>query len=130
MRYILSNIEEYRFLFPFAKEHRKEPTLTEKIIWEKLRRNSLGYKFRRQHVIGNYIVDFVCIDKKLIVEIDGESHIGKEDFDEYRTKYLESMDFRVIRFSNEEVISQLDNVLRIIKLNLLTSPLPSPKERE
>ncbi|GAA4339000.1 hypothetical protein GCM10023184_35830 [Flaviaesturariibacter amylovorans] len=75
-----------------------------------------GYKFRRQHVIGNYIVDFVCLKRKLIVEVDGDIHLApsQQRYDEDRTEFLEANGFRVIRFWNDAVLERLDAVLDTI----------------
>jgi len=105
MRYILSDKQDYKFLIELAKTNRRNMTYAEKSVWNCLRRNSLGFHFKRQVVVGKYIVDFICIEKKLIVEIDGDSHLGKEEYDKERTKYFGGAGFRVIRFQNEEVIN-------------------------
>ena len=128
MRYILSDKQDYKLLFEFAKKNRKNLTFAEKIVWNELRRNSLGFHFRRQVVVGKYIVDFICIDRKLIIEIDGDSHIGKDDYDEERTKYFEGAGFRVIRFLNEDVIHRWNFCERQIMYNL-NRPLPDPLHR-
>ena len=69
----------------FAQENRKNPTEAENILWQNLRNKRLGYRFRRQHAIGDFIVDFVCIEKKLVVEVDGEVHEKQQEYDEART---------------------------------------------
>ena len=90
----------------------------EVILWEFIRRKQLGVSFRRQHPIKPYIVDFACISKKLIIELDGDSHIGNEDYDEARTKFLESKGWRVLRFWNHEIYEQLDEVIEQITNNI------------
>lgn len=108
-------------LVEHARNNRKEKTESEDIIWQKIRNQQLGYKIRRQHYIGNYIVDFVCLEKKLIIEIDGKYHDHKEqiEHDKLRTLELEQKYFfKVIRFTNEEVKNNLFKVLQKIKLNL------------
>ena len=92
-------------------------TEAESVMWECLRGNQLGFQFRRQHPIYGYIPDFVCLKKRLVVEIDGGYHyIGDQPIsDEERTKYLNQYGFEVIRFTNEEVLSNIDNVLTEIK---------------
>ncbi len=95
-----------------ARNLRKNQTDAEKIIWYQLRnRNLCGYKFRRQHPIGNYIVDFVCIDKKLIIELDGGQHQLQKEADLERTKTLNQMGFKVLRFWNNSVLENPDAVL-------------------
>ncbi len=92
-------------------------TEAEAAMWACLRGNQLGFQFRRQHPIYGYIPDFVCLKKRLVVEIDGGYHyIGDQPIsDEERTKYLNQYGFEVIRFTNEEVLSNIDNVLTEIK---------------
>ncbi len=104
----------------FAKEHRKNPTEAEKILWNSLRNKNLGEKFRQQHLIDNYIVDFVCLSKKLVIEVDGGYHSTQEQklLDNDRTIILESKGYKVIRFTNEEIIGNLENVLIEIKSEL------------
>jgi 5-methyltetrahydrofolate--homocysteine methyltransferase len=98
-----------------AKEHRSNPTETEKIIWEQLRAKQIDFKFRRQHLIDKYIVDFVCLEAKLVVEIDGKYHEQTKEQDDLRTSVLESLGFKVIRFTNEEAIAQPEFVIKKIK---------------
>ncbi len=97
-----------------AKELRHNETEAEQVVWSWLRAKKLnGVKFRRQEPVGIYIVDFVCFEKKLIIEIDGGQHNTAENkaSDEVRTQWLESQGFRVIRFWNNEVSSNLDGVI-------------------
>ncbi|MGQ9799740.1 MAG: methionine synthase, partial [Ignavibacterium sp.] len=107
----------YELLKEFVKQNRSNPTLAEEKMWEILRDRRLeNYKFRRQHIIGKYIADFVCIPQKLVIEIDGLIHQLPEnkESDEIRTQWLESNGFRVIRFTNEQVLYDTDNVLQKI----------------
>ena len=112
----------YTLLKEFALQHRKKPTDAESILWGFLQKRALGQPFRRQHIIGCFIADFVCLPKKLVIEIDGgyhqlpDAHIS----DEERTKQLNAFGFRVIRFTNEEVIFDLGSVLNKIKEQLNT----------
>ena len=110
-----------------AKRMRKEPTETENILWQKLRNNNLGDKFRRQHLIDDFIVDFVCLSKKLVVEVDGGYHSTSEqkEYDEQRTIILNKKGFSLIRFTNQEVLEDLKSVLQKIKTKLdsITAPL-------
>ena len=111
----------YELLKEFVKQNRANPTPAEEKMWELLRDRRLeNFKFRRQHVIGKYIADFVCIPQKLVIEIDGLIHQLPEnkDSDEIRTQWLENIGFRVIRFTNEEVFNNTENVLQKI-LNTL-----------
>ena len=94
---------------------RRHPTEPERRLWRQLRRKQVGgYKFRRQHPIGSFIVDFYCHEARLIVEVDGESHASQEDYDAARTAWLEAQDHHVIRFSNTDVMSNLEGVLQVI----------------
>jgi very-short-patch-repair endonuclease len=79
-----------------------------------LRNKKFGVKFRRQHIIDIYIVDFVALSKKLVVEVDGDSHKNKEEYDLLRTQVLNSKGFRVIRFTNQEVLHCTENVIEQI----------------
>ena len=111
----------------FARNLRRNQTDAEKRLWRSLRdRQVCGFKFRRQHIIEPYIVDFVCIEKKLIVEIDGGQHAEKVDADNERTKYLEDNGYRVIRFWNNDVLGNTDVVLDVILDKLNETPHPSP----
>ena len=112
-----------------AKELRHTETEAEQIIWSWLRTKKLnGVKFRRQEPVGKYIVDFVSFEKKLIIEIDGGQHNLEENTinDKARTEWLQSQGFRVIRFWNNDVSSNLDGVITRIKEALNENPLPGP----
>ncbi|MBZ9787243.1 class I tRNA ligase family protein [Psychroflexus sp. CAK57W] len=112
-----------------AKENRNHPTEAEKALWTQLRGKKLsGYKFRQQHLIGDYIADFVCLSKSLVIEVDGGYHNETKEDDEERTEFLNSKGFEVIRFKNEEVIGQIDEVLEQIKSKL--DDLPSYKKNQ
>lgn len=100
--------------FAKAQTLRKNETETEKLLWNKLKNNQLqGYKFRRQHPINLYIADFYCHKLKLIIEIDGDYHNTNEqkEKDIERTQILNCNDIRVIRFTNEDIINNIENVL-------------------
>jgi len=90
---------------------RKNMTPAERKLWAYLERSQLGFRFRRQHAIGNFIVDFCCIKKKLIIELDGSQHLDLQEYDEDRSKYLESRGYRVIRFWNNDVMSNIEGVI-------------------
>ena len=113
-----------KMLLKKAKEMRKSPTQAEKKLWEELRKKKLGVKFRRQHPIYKYIADFVCLEKKLIIEVDGKIHDFQVEEDELRTLTLtEKKGFKVIRFTNQEVIESIDVVLN--KIEEILHSLPS-----
>lgn len=111
----------YEVLKQNARNNRNNPTEAERFVWNYLSGGFYGYKFRRQHIIGNYIADFVCLPKRLVVEIDGGYHEMPEQIiaDEERTKCLNRYGFNVIRFTNEEVFQDIENVLLRIKSELL-----------
>ena len=101
----------------FRKTLRKRSTPQEIILWSRLKNSQLGYKFRRQHSIGKYIVDFYCPDRKLVIEIDGSQHIDSA-YDVERDSYLKSLEFKILRFWDNEVNNNLDGVLMKIIENL------------
>lgn len=104
----------YGLLKDFAKKNRHNPTEAEHCFWEIVKDNQLeGYKFRRQHIIGKYIADFVCLKHSLIIEIDGLIHQLPENIesDEIRTQELNKLGFKVLRFTNQEVIGDTENVI-------------------
>ena len=98
-----------------AKQQRKEPTEAEEKLWQEIRNEKLGFKFRRQHLIDRFIVDFVCLFKGLVIEVDGDIHEFTKEEDELRTLALNQHGFSVIRFTNNEVFNDLQNVLKKIK---------------
>jgi len=102
-----------------AKALRRNSTMAEKKLWSHLRkRQQCGYKFRRQAPLGDFVVDFICFEAKLIIELDGRDHIDKKHSDFYRTKYLESMGFTIMRFWNYEVFTQTKMIIDKIKNKL------------
>ncbi len=112
--------DRYLLLKEFAKKNRQYPTEAEMIMWEYLRSKQLWFKFNRQYIIGDYIVDFVCLDKKLIIEVDGGYHSEYEQMEKdiHRTEHLKHLGFSVLRFSNEEVLTGIENVLDVIRQEL------------
>ena len=110
-----------------ARELRYSEPPAEKFLWTLLRAKKLnGVKFRRQEPLGQYVVDFVSFKKKLIIEIDGGQHSAEKnkEYDEMRTKWLQSQGFRVIRFWNNDISSNIDGVVTRIKEALEGYPLP------
>jgi len=109
-----TTLPQWDNLKPLAQEMRHQPTPSEDIIWESVRARRLnGAKFRRQHAIDGFIVDFVCIERRLIIEIDGEIHqdVDQQMYDVERQMLLEARGFRVLRFTNEQVFHWLQAVL-------------------
>jgi very-short-patch-repair endonuclease len=112
----------------FARMLREAMTDAERALWYRLRaKRLLGWKFRRQQPIGNYIVDFVCHEAKLVIELDGGQHVERADADARRTAWLESQGFRVLRFWNDAVLKETDAVLEEILHHLPLSPTPLPQ---
>ncbi len=117
-----ANPFNYDILKEHAKENRQNPTDAENALWEALRNKQLGDKFRRQHVIGDFIADFISLSSKLVIEVDGEYHNEPEQIeaDRLRTKFLNETGFTVLRFTNEEVLGNIEDVLTKIKKNITT----------
>ena len=98
-----------------AKHLRKNATNAERLLWHHLRRYQInGHKFRRQQPMGRYIVDFVCFEKKVIIELDGGHHSQQVEYDTTRTEWLESQGFRVLRFWNNQIMKETDAVKSVI----------------
>ena len=97
-----------------AIQLRKALTPAERKLWSRIRNDQLEVNFRRQHAIGNFIPDFVCIEKKLILELDGSQHLEQAEYDEERTKYFETLGYKVIRFWNHDVMNNIEGVLLAI----------------
>ncbi|MCE3046442.1 DUF559 domain-containing protein [Legionella sp. 16cNR16C] len=93
---------------------RKNSTDAERHLWYYLRANRLGFKFKRQAPIGTYIVDFLCFEKRLVIELDGGQHMDSQIYDIKRTDWLRAQGFRVFRFWNNEVFQQTESVLEVI----------------
>ena len=107
-------------MFEFAANLRKRMTASEKMLWDRLKNKSLNDKFRRQHPIGQYILDFYCHRKRLSIELDGNVHDNKEQKikDIERTSYLNELGIKEIRFKNKEVMNNIDKVISKINDNL------------
>ena len=121
----------YGLLKGFATENRQKATDAEVTLWNCLKDDQLGYKFRRQHIIDKYIADLVCLEKQLVIEVDGAYHAetGQIEYDKDRTTRLSELGFKVIRFTNEEVITNLEESLAKIKETLsATSPTGGGQE--
>ena len=113
-----------------VKRLRKNMTNAERKIWQKLRCRQLGIKFRRQQPIGNYIVDFVCFEKKMIIEIDGGGHFGSRS-DKIRDRWFQKQGYKILRFWNNDVLMNSDAVIQTIINEVSPSPLsPSIKGGE
>lgn len=117
-QYYTANPFVYKYIKDFRKVQKVNPTHAEIMLWKYLKNKQTGYQFRRQHVIGKYIADFVCLPKKLIVEVDGKIHLKQKEDDAIRTADLNSLGFRVIRFKNEDVFLHVAKVVANIKMEL------------
>jgi ATP-dependent DNA helicase RecQ len=126
-----------KHLKEFARQNRRQPTGAENILWQALRNSKLGVRFRRQHAIEGYIVDFICVQALLTIELDGEIHLTPEhaEYDAGRTFTLTELGYRELRFTNQQVLTSLDDVLteiaQALKQNYPEPPsgTPSPRER-
>lgn len=110
----------YGILKEYARENRKNMTTAEYVLWQQIRARNLGVNFLRQHIIYDYIVDFVCLDKHLVIEVDGGYHSEprQQVDDKLRESDLNKYGFKVIRFSNEQIIFDIQNVIEIIKQHI------------
>ena len=127
--------ELWEKLKPLARQKRHEPTRAEDCLWQRLRNRGLaGAKFRRQHAIERFIVDFYCHEVNLVIEVDGEVHDYTHEEDALRQAWLEVQGLHVLRFQNDEVLGNIESVLE--KIEEYLTPGPSPlsgegrKERE
>ena len=111
---------------PQRQELRGNMPMPEKILWARIRNQQLGVKFRRQHGIGRYIADFYCAELKVVIELDGDSHYqeGGQEYDQIRDEFMRALGLTVLRFTNCDVMNNLDGVLAVIKS--LTSPATRP----
>ena len=114
------NIKQNRH---FRSELRNNLTEPEKILWQRIRSKQLGTKFRRQHGIGDYIVDFYCPEKRLVIELDGDSHYNTDtqEHDRKRDDFMRSLGLQVIRFTNQDIMKNLDAVLEVIHQSIQPS---------
>ena len=124
-KYMTARPSAYKLMKELRLENKKQPTQAEIILWESLRNKNVGYKFRRQHIIDEFIVDFVCLEKRLVIEVDGGYHNNpqQKEADELRTQILKELKFKVIRFTKEEIIGNIDVSLKTI--NTILKSLPS-----
>jgi very-short-patch-repair endonuclease len=127
--YITTDPATYKVTKQFALENRQNATDAEAKLWEELRDHKIGKKFRRQHPIDKFIADFVCLEEKLVIEVDGSVHDTKErqEYDAMRTKRLVSLGYHELRFANEQILSDIATVLKTI--SSFFSGSPSPLER-
>ena len=110
----------------FSRGLRSRMTDAEQKLWRELRFEQLGVKFRRQHPIGDYVIDFACIKERLCIEVDGAQHAQQALYDERRTGFLKQHGYRVLRFSDREVLTSIESVKEAIWNALQESKPPPP----
>ena len=114
-----------------AKSLRSNQTDAEIKLWYHLRAHRfLGLKFKRQKPVGDYIVDFVCLEQHLVIELDGGQHATVTEYDEKRRVYLAQQGFKVLRFWNNQVLQEMESVLEAIRIETALSPTPLPQAGE
>ena len=114
----------------YARVNRKNPTKCEGLVWHMILKNkNLGVKFIRQKMIWNYIVDFYCKELKLVIEIDGESHNYKYNYDQKRKKYLQSLWLKILIYTDEQVLNNLKWVFEDIKYNIEQNTTPNYSDK-
>ena len=123
-KYMTARPSTYNLIKELQKENKKNSTEAERILWECLRGKKLDIKFRRQHIIDEFIVDFISLEKNLIIEVDGGYHttIEQKEADDLRTQILNEIGFSVIRFTNEQIIGDINKVLEYIEKRLKSLP--------
>ena len=118
---------EPRTVIKRARELRKSPSEAERRLWAQLRyRQMSGHRFRRQHPIGWYIVDFACFERRLVVEVDGGQHEGQQTQDAIRSDWLQGQGYKVLRFWNNEIMEDIESVKLAILLALEPQETPPP----
>jgi len=122
-----SELQNVRRTVAKARKLRRNSTDVERKFWHRIRDKQIDeYRFRRQRPIGRYIVDFICLEARLIVELDGGQHAEDAAYDQRRTAFLESLGYRVLRFWNNEVIENMTGVLERLRETLLETQAPTP----
>jgi len=125
--FISNNLNYLKFR---RRKLRNFQTKAEQLLWTQLRRDRLGYKFRRQHSFGPFIMDFYCSKLRLSIEADGPIHDEQKQYDKMRQKYLEKNSIRVLRFKNEEILCELEKVIEKGKSECETPTCPPPWQGE
>jgi very-short-patch-repair endonuclease len=125
--YITANPHTYKLIKEYRDELKSNPTDAELVLWKYLKSKKTGHKIRRQHIIDDFITDFVCLRKKVVIEVDGKIHEFQKEYDEMRTFRLTELGFEVMRFSNFDVLKCPEDIVQKIKEYLDQKPLdPSP----
>lgn len=119
--YKTASPDRYSLLKEYANHNRKNMTESETVLWNALRNDINGFKFRRQHIVGDYIADFICLSEMLVIEVDGAYHDQpkQQENDLVRTDYMQKMGFKVIRFHNQDIIYDVKSVIQQIKEELI-----------
>ena len=113
------NINPYdKKLKSLARANRHAGNLSEALLWNELKQSKLGVRFTKQKVIGNYITDFYCPEKNMVIEIDGWSHDNKYEYDKERDEYMKSLGIHVLRISDKDVKQDMSNIIIWIKHNI------------
>ena len=118
--YKTASPDRYKLLKELAKRNRLNPTLAEQVLWEHIRAGQIKHKVLRQYVVGDYIADFLLPDINLIIEVDGAYHLDsvQQVEDELRERSLFDIGYRILRFTNEEVLYDIDNTMEKIFIEL------------
>jgi very-short-patch-repair endonuclease len=113
----MARIHNLNFLKEYRTKLRKDPTDHEEILWWHLKAKRMGVKFRRQHSVGGYILDFYCKEKRLVIELDGSVHNTPEakEYDRVRDDFFKGLDYTVLRFYNSEIEKDISKVLSKIR---------------
>ena len=112
-------------LFARAKHLRLNMTIAEKLLWEELKENKLGVRFKPQHPLRFFIADFYCHQLRLTIEVDGEIHLYQNDYDNERSEIIKDLDITIIRFTNDQILNNITYVIAEIKRNINFS-IPHP----
>ena len=118
------HINNLKILLEARRELRNNPTPEEDALWQELRNSRLGYKFRRQHSIGNFIADFYCAEEKLVVELDGKIHEFQKEYDLWRTSVINELGMRILRINNEDAFDENLVTNRIRSMFTKLTPRP------
>lgn len=114
----MQHVHNLKHVRDARKELRNALTPEEAVLWNILKDNGLGFKFRRQHSVGNFIADFYCPSKKLVIELDGSHHLEAKERDQERTDYLNNLNIKVLRFWNNDIKKDLGGVILQIKKHI------------
>ena len=119
-----ANADRYMILKCNANKNRNEPTIAEAFLWKQLKGKRLGVKFLRQVPILDFIADFACLEQKIIIEVDGEYHMtaDQQKDDQARSARLQKMGFKVIRFTNQEVLYETSKIIGVITQTISGTP--------